>query len=83
MVGLIRPVPGAPIVRRDLSKEAWVSTPGFIGVIGFTLARNGPLILRMVLAAMAGSWAGRRLLARQEAMFLLASGWCWRRWRQS
>lgn len=85
VVGVIGPVLGVLILRRDLSKEGMVGTLGFFGFIGnllkiigfsfigFSFARYGALILCMVPAAVAGSWTGRRLLARlDERWFLIA-----------
>src|SRR5690606_14003746 len=85
VVGVIGPVLGALIVRRDLSKEAMVGTLGFFGFlgnllkivgfsfIGFSFARHGALILCMVPAAVAGSWTGRRLLARLDERWFLTA----------
>ncbi len=85
VVGVIAPVLGALIVRRDLTKEAMVGTLGFFGfignllkvagfsLIGFSFAEHGPLIAGMVPAAILGTRAGRHLLGRiDERRFLLA-----------
>jgi uncharacterized membrane protein YfcA len=85
VVGVIAPILGALIVRRDLSKEATVGTLGFFGLagnllkiagfslIGFSFAEYGPLIAGMVPAAILGTRAGRHLLGRiDERRFLLA-----------
>jgi uncharacterized membrane protein YfcA len=85
VVGVIAPVLGALIIRRDLSKEAMVGTLGFFGfignllkiagfsLIGFSFAEYGPLIAAMVPAAILGTNAGRHLLGRiDERRFLVA-----------
>ena len=85
VVGVIAPILGALIIRRDLSKEATVGTLGFFGLagnllkiagfslIGFSFAEYGPLIAGMVPAAILGTRAGRHLLGRiDERRFLLA-----------
>lgn len=85
VVGVIAPVLGALIIRRDLSKEAMVGTLGFFGfignllkiagfsLIGFRFAEYGPLIAGMVPAAILGTRAGRSLLGRiDQRRFLLA-----------
>ena len=85
VVGVVAPVLGVLLVRRDLSKEATVGTLGFFGfvgnllkiagfsLIGFSFAEYGPLIAGMVPAAILGTRAGRHLLGRiDERLFLLA-----------
>jgi uncharacterized membrane protein YfcA len=85
VVGVIAPILGVVLVRRDLSKEATVGTLGFFGfvgnllkiagfsLIGFSFAEYGPLIAGMVPAAILGTRAGRHLLGRiDERRFLLA-----------
>lgn len=83
IVGVIGPVLGALVIRKELSKEAIVGTLGVFGVFGnllkiagfayagFSLLEYGPTLLVMVPAAMLGAAAGRRLLAHvSEVVFL-------------
>lgn len=85
VVGVIGPVLGALVYRRDMSKEAMVGTLGFFGFfgnlmkiagfafVGFAFASHAPLILCMIPSAAAGTRVGRTVLARiDERLFLLA-----------
>ena len=83
IVGVIGPVLGALVIRKELSKEAIVGTLGFFGVLGnllkiagfvfagFSLVEYGPALLVMVPAAMLGAAAGKRVLGYvSELLFL-------------
>lgn len=85
IVGVIAPILGVLIIRRDLSKEAMVGTLGFFGLfgnllkivgftlIGFSFAEYGLAIACMIPAAVIGAKVGRSVLAKlDEAYFLLA-----------
>lgn len=85
VVGVIGPVLGVLVIRKDLTKEAIVGTLGFFGfignllkiagfsMIGFSFVEYGPTMACMIPAAVAGARTGRALLARvDEARFLLA-----------
>ena len=84
IVGVIAPILGAIIVRRDLKKEEIVGTLGFFGVIGnlfkiigftfvgFSFAKYWPLLAVMVPAAVLGARVGRMFLSRvDERLFLI------------
>ena len=84
IVGVIAPVLGAIIVRKDLKKEEIVGTLGFFGLIGnllkiagftavgFSFAEYWLLLTVMVPAAILGARAGRILLAKlDERLFLI------------
>ncbi len=83
IVGVIAPVLGAIIVRRDLKKEEIVGTLGFFGLIGnllkiagftlvgFSLADYWLLLATMVPAAILGARVGRTFLSKlDERVFL-------------
>ena len=85
VVGVIAPILGVLIIRKDLSKEAMVGTLGFFGfignllkvagfaLIGFSFVTYGPLILFMVPAAIIGTRVGRAVLAEMDPkLFLMA-----------
>ena len=85
VVGVIAPILGVLIIRKDKSKEAMVGTLGFFGfvgnllkvagfaLIGFSFVTYGPLILCMVPAAIVGTRVGRAVLAEMDPkLFLLA-----------
>ncbi len=85
VVGVISPILGALIIRKDLSKEGVVGTLGFFGFagnllkitgfsfIGFSFVEFGPLILAMVPAAIIGTHLGKRILQNvNEASFRIA-----------
>jgi uncharacterized membrane protein YfcA len=84
IVGVVAPVIGVLIIRKELSKEDYVGTLGFYGVLtngfklagfmlaGFSVVEYGPAILAMVPAVLAGTWAGKRLLGRlSERVFMI------------
>jgi len=84
IVGVIAPILGAIIVRKDLKKEEIVGTLGFFGLIGnllkiagftavgFSFAEYWLLLTVMVPAAILGARAGRILLAKlDERLFLI------------
>lgn len=84
VVGVIAPILGVLIIRKDLSKETMVGTLGFFGllgnllkiagfsIIGFSFIEFGPTILFMVPAAVTGTRVGRAVLARiDERYFML------------
>ena len=83
IVGVVAPVIGVLIIRKELSKEDYVGTLGFYGVltnlckvvgfvlVGFNLLDYGGAILAMVPAVVAGNWAGKHLLGRlSEQLFM-------------
>ena len=85
VVGVIAPILGVLIIRKDLSREAMVGTLGFFGfagnllkvigfsLIGFSFVTYGPLMLCMVPAAIAGTRVGRVMLSGlDERNFLIA-----------
>lgn len=85
IVGVIGPVLGAFMVRKDLRKEQIVGTLGLFGVagnlvklVGFTLAgaslgRHAPLLAAMSVAGLFGNVIGRHVLDRlDEQLFRLA-----------
>lgn len=75
IVGVIAPVLGVLVVRKDLAKEQVVGTLGFFGfignllkiagftLVGFSFAERWLTIACMVPAAILGTRAGRRLLS--------------------
>jgi len=84
-VGVIAPILGVLVIRKDVTKEGIVGTLGFFGflgnllkiagftLIGFSFAEYGPLILWMVPAAVIGTRVGREVLGNMdERYFLLA-----------
>lgn len=85
VVGVIAPILGVLVIRKDLSKEAIVGTLGFFGflgnllkiagfaLIGFSFVEHGPTIACMVPAAIAGARVGRAVLSKMdETYFLIA-----------
>ena len=85
VVGVIAPILGVLIIRKDLTKEGMVGTLGFFGfignllkvagfsLIGFSFIDFGPLILFMVPAAIIGTRVGRAVLSgMDEKVFLVA-----------
>ena len=83
IVGVIAPVLGVLVIRKDLAKEQVVGTLGFFGLVGnlfkiagftlvgFSFAEHWLAIVCMVPAAVFGAWVGRSLLSRvNEKMFL-------------
>jgi len=84
IVGVIAPVLGVLVIRKDLTKEQVVGTLGFFGLVGnffkiagftlvgFSFAEHWAAIVCMVPAAMLGAWLGRALLSRiNEKVFLI------------
>ena len=85
VVGVIAPVLGVLIIRKDLSKEAIVGTLGFFGflgnllkiagfaMVGFSFTAYGPTMLCMIPAAVIGTRVGRAVLSKMdETYFLIA-----------
>ena len=85
VVGVISPILGVLIIRKDLTKEAMVGTLGFFAffgnllkvagfsMIGFSFIEFGPLLLAMVPAAILGMAAGRMALAgMDQRIFMIA-----------
>lgn len=85
LVGVISPILGVLVIRKDLSKEAMVGTLGFFGfmgnllkvsgftLIGFSFLEFGPLILCMVPAAIVGTRVGKAVLSDlNERIFMIA-----------
>ena len=82
-VGVIAPILGVLIIRRDLSKEAMVGTLGFFGflgnllkiagftLIGFSFAEFGPLMACMIPAAIIGTRVGRAVLSKMDDTYFL------------
>ena len=76
IVGVIGPVLAVVMARTNLAKEQVVGTLGFFGFIGnlvkiagfvfvgFSLAEHAALLIAMIPAAMAGTSAGKWMLAR-------------------
>jgi uncharacterized membrane protein YfcA len=76
VVGVIAPVLGVLVIRKDLAKEQVVGTLGFFGLVGnffkiagftlvgFSFAEHWAAIVCMVPAAVFGAWLGRALLNR-------------------
>ena len=84
IVGVIAPVLGALVIRKDLAKEQVVGTLGFFGLVGsffkivgftlvgFSFADHWVAIVCMVPAAVIGARLGRTLLGRiNENVFLI------------
>jgi len=84
IVGVVAPIIGVLLIRKELSKEDYVGTLGFYGVltngfklvgfmmVGFSLVEYGPAILAMVPAVLAGTWAGKHVLGRlSERVFII------------
>lgn len=88
VVGVIAPVLGVLIIRKDLSKEAMVGTLGFFGlagnllkvsgftIVGFSFVEYGPLLLAMVPAAVLGARVGRSMLAGLDPKYFLPAFQC-------
>lgn len=85
VVGVIAPILGVLIIRKDLDKEGMIGTLGFFGVagnllkiagfslIGFSFVAFAPLLLCMVPAAILGARTGRAVLAGMEPRYFLAA----------
>lgn len=84
IVGAVMPVIGVLMIRRDLTKEAYVGTLGVYGTLsnfgkvvafvyaGFSVVEYGPVILAMIPAVLLGTWLGKHLLGRlSERVFLI------------
>ena len=85
VVGVIAPILGVLIIRKDLSKESIVGTLGFFGflgnllkiagftLVGFSFTAYGPTMLCMIPAAIIGTRVGRAILSKMdETYFLIA-----------
>jgi uncharacterized membrane protein YfcA len=85
IVGVIAPILGVLVIRKDLTKENMVGTLGFFGLIGnllkiagftlvgFSFQEYGLTILCMVPAAIIGTRVGRAVLSKMdEKLFLTA-----------
>lgn len=84
IVGVIAPVLGALIIRKDMTKENIVGTLGFFGfignllkiaaftMIGFSFAEYGLLLALMTVAVLVGTSVGKKVLSgMDEKIFLL------------
>jgi uncharacterized membrane protein YfcA len=84
IVGVVAPVVGVLIIRKELTKESYVGTLGFFAMItnvfklagfvlvGFSFAAYGPAILAMAPAVVIGTWLGKNLLGRlSERLFMI------------
>jgi uncharacterized membrane protein YfcA len=84
IVGVVAPVIGVLIIRKELSKEDLVGTLGFYGLltnlfklvgftlVGFSMVEYGPAILAMAPAVVIGTWAGKHMLGRiSERLFMV------------
>ena len=85
VVGVIAPILGVLVIRKELSKEAVVGTLGCFGLlgnllkiagfamVGFSFTAYGPVMLCMIPAAIVGTRVGRAVLSKMdETYFLLA-----------
>lgn len=83
IVGVVAPVIGVLIIRKELTKEHYVGTLGFFGVLsnffklvafilaGFSVVEYGPAMLAMIPAVLIGTSAGKFLLGRlSERVFM-------------
>lgn len=83
VVGVVAPIVGVLILRKDMSKESMVGTLGFFGtagsllkvigfsLIGFSFIEYGPLMLCMIPAAIIGTRVGRAFLGRLDEKYFL------------
>lgn len=83
IVGVIAPILGVLVLRRDLSKESVVGTLGFFGfvgnllkiagfaAIGFSFTDYGPVIAGMIPAAVVGTAVGRAVLSNLDERYFL------------
>jgi uncharacterized membrane protein YfcA len=84
IVGVVAPVLGVLIVRKELNKEAIVGTLGFFGLlgnllkiigfvlVGFSFVQYGPALAAMIPSVLIGTYLGKTILSRfSEALFLL------------
>jgi len=83
IVGVIAPILGVLVIRKDLTKERVVGTLSFFGfignllkiagftLIGFSFEQYGSLMLAMVPAAMIGTRVGGALLSKLDEKWFL------------
>jgi len=83
VVGVIAPILGVLIIRKDLTKEAMVGTLGFFGfignllkiagfaLIGFSFIEYGPTMAFMIPAAVIGTRVGRAVLSKMDDRYFL------------
>lgn len=84
IVGVVAPVIGVLMIRKDLTKEEYVGTLGFFAVLsnifkvggfmlaGFSVIEYGPAMLAMIPAALIGTSVGKVLLGRlSERLFMI------------
>lgn len=83
VVGVIAPILGVLVIRKDLSKEAVVGTLGFFGflgnllkiagfaMVGFSFEAYGPTMLCMIPAAVLGARVGRAVLSKLDERYFL------------
>jgi uncharacterized membrane protein YfcA len=84
IVGVVAPVIGVLMIRKELSKESYVGTLGFFGLltnlfklvgftlVGFSFVEYGPAMLAMVPAVLLGTSFGKHLLGRlSERLFMI------------
>jgi len=84
IVGVVAPIIGVLIIRKELTKEYYVGTLGFFAVLsnffklvgfilaGFSVIEYGPAMLAMVPAVLVGTSVGKVLLGRlSERVFMI------------
>lgn len=83
IVGVIAPILGVLVIRKDLTKEQIVGTLGFFGfignllkvagftLVGFSFAEYGLTILCMIPAGLIGTSVGHHLLGRMDERYFL------------
>ena len=83
IVGVIAPILGVLVIRKELSKEKIVGTLGFFGLIGnllkitgfslvgFSTLQYAPTILCMALAGIIGTRVGRSVLSNLDERYFL------------
>ncbi len=82
IVGVVNPILGVFMIRKDLDREGVVGTMSFFAflghtlkvagfsLVGFSFVIYGPLIAAMIPAVLAGTYVGRQLLGRfSERLF--------------
>jgi uncharacterized membrane protein YfcA len=85
IVGVIAPILGVLVIRKDLTKENVVGTLGLFGLVGnllkiagftlvgFSFIEYGPTMAAMIPAAIVGTRVGRAVLSQlDERLFLIA-----------